>query len=184
MIVAKIAAIDSSTITHSGSATEDGERMLSLARGHLVGDVYPHVEVKQAMPDGQLERRSKVARDFPRSIKWMLECRATRGAQSSALGCGPPRCRFSGGRVGGRSKTRRGASMESPDAARWTRRAHRHRALAWRSLSSTARHGMDRVRGVTRSAELAGHIGTVGSRDGAGIAHVAALYLIDRRRTV
>ena len=56
--------------------------------------------------------------------------------------------------------------------------------LAWPVLSSTARHGMDRVRGVTRSAELAGHIGTVGSRDGASIAHVAALYLIDRRRTV
>ena len=45
MVVAKIAAIDSSTMTHSGSAAEDGEAILSLARGHLVGDVRPHLEV-------------------------------------------------------------------------------------------------------------------------------------------
>ena len=40
MVVAKIAAIDSSTMTHSGSAAEDVAAILSLARGHLVGDVH------------------------------------------------------------------------------------------------------------------------------------------------
>ena len=39
MVVAKIAAIDSSTMTHSGSAAEDVAAILSLARGHLVADV-------------------------------------------------------------------------------------------------------------------------------------------------
>ena len=76
MVVAKIAAIDSSTMTHSGSAAEDGEAILSLARGNPVGDVRPRVEVKQAMPDGQIERRSRVARAFPRRIERMLECRS------------------------------------------------------------------------------------------------------------
>ena len=37
------------------------------------------------MPDGQKERRSKVARDFPRRIEWMLECRATGGARNARL---------------------------------------------------------------------------------------------------
>ena len=45
VVVAKIAAIDSSTMTHSGSVVEDGEAILSLARGTLVGDVRPDVEV-------------------------------------------------------------------------------------------------------------------------------------------
>ena len=52
------------------------------------------------MPDGQIERRSKLARDFPRRIEWMLEC--------CAAG-----------------------------------RARKARALAWPSLSSTARYEMD-----------------------------------------
>ena len=52
------------------------------------------------MPDGQIERRSSVARDFPRRIEWMIECRATGGARKA-------------------------------------------RALAWPSLSSTARYEMD-----------------------------------------
>ena len=76
MVVVKIAAIDSSTMTHSGSAAEDGEAILSLARGNPVGYVRPRVEVKQAMPDGQIERRFKVACDFPRRIEWTLECRS------------------------------------------------------------------------------------------------------------
>jgi hypothetical protein len=37
------------------------------------------------MPDGQIERRSKVARDFPRRIKRMLECCATGGARKARL---------------------------------------------------------------------------------------------------
>ena len=35
-----------------------------------------------------------------------------------------------------------------------------------------------RVALVTRSAELAGHEGAIGSRDGAGVAHVAASHLL------
>ena len=45
MVVARMAAIDSSTMTHSGSVAEDGEAILSLSRGHPVGDVRHHVEV-------------------------------------------------------------------------------------------------------------------------------------------
>ena len=35
------------------------------------------------MPAAQRERRSKVARDFPRRIEWMLECCATGGARNA-----------------------------------------------------------------------------------------------------
>ena len=83
MVVAKIAAIDSSTMTHSGSASEDVVAILSLARGHLVGDERHQLEVWQAMPDGQIERPSKVARDFPRRIERVLECCATGGARKA-----------------------------------------------------------------------------------------------------
>ena len=37
------------------------------------------------MPGGQRERRSKVARDFPRRIEWMLGCCARGGARNARL---------------------------------------------------------------------------------------------------
>ncbi len=43
------------------------------------------------MPGGQIERLSKVARDFPRRIEWMLGCCATEGARKARLsGMGLP----------------------------------------------------------------------------------------------
>lgn len=145
MVVAKIAAIDSSTMTHSGSAAEDVAAILSLARGHPVGDVRPHVEMKQGMPDGQIERRSKVARDFPRRIEWMLECRATGGARKARL--------WGAGLLAADSPGVDSADAPGPGGVRrWScpmpldgpeGQIVIARALAWPSLSSTARHGMD-----------------------------------------
>ena len=38
------------------------------------------------MPDGQMEQRSKLARDFPRRIEWMLECCAAGRARKARPG--------------------------------------------------------------------------------------------------
>ena len=97
------------------------------------------------MPDGQIERRSKVARDFPRRIEWMLECCATGGAHKARP--------WGVGLLAADSPGVDSADASGPGGVgRWSCPMPLNgpegpiviaRTLAWRSLSSTASHGID-----------------------------------------
>ena len=97
------------------------------------------------MPDGQRERRLKVARDLPRLIEWMLECRAAGGACKARL--------RGVGLLAADSPGVDSADAPGPGGVRrWSCPMPLNgpegpiviaRALVWPSLSSTARQGMD-----------------------------------------
>ena len=97
------------------------------------------------MPDGQIERRSKLARDFPRRIEWMLECCAAgRARKARPWGVGllaadsPGVYSTDASGPGGVRRWSSPMPLDGPEGPIVI-----VRALAWPSLSSTARHGIE-----------------------------------------